>query len=75
MLRDLISSAQSPKPRLFFLGQAGFAVQNSGGRWLLIDPYLSDCVRTLEGHDGFKRLIPAPIRPEELPADEAEQLP
>lgn len=69
MLRDLMRSARNPKPRLFFLGQAGFAVQNGAGKWLLIDPYLSDWVRKLEGNDGFKRLIPAPIRPEDLPAD------
>lgn len=69
MLRDVLSSAQNPKPRLFFLGQAGFAMQNSRGRWLLVDPYLSDCVRTLEGHEGYKRLAAAPVTPAEMPAD------
>ena len=69
MLRDVLSSAQKPKSRLFFLGQAGFAIQNARGKWLLIDPYLSDCVRSLEGHEGYKRLVAPPVTPEELQAD------
>lgn len=69
MLRDELRSAPHRKPRLFFLGQAGFAIQNSLGKWLLIDPYLSDCVRSLEGHEGYKRLVAAPVQPEEMPAD------
>ena len=69
MLRDVLSSAPNPKSRLFFLGQAGFAIQNSRGKWLLIDPYFSDCVRTLEGHEGYKRLAAPPADPSAMPAD------
>jgi len=56
----------SPRPgevALFSLGQAGFCVKTSGGTTLAIDPYLTDCVERLV---GFKRLIPPPVRPEEL---------
>ena len=69
MLRDELRAPIFSKPRLFFLGQAGFALQNSEGKWLLIDPYLSDCVREAEGHEGFKRLVAAPVLPSELSAD------
>ena len=69
MLRDAIRSATVTKPRLFCLGQAGFAIQNGRGKWLLIDPYFSDCVRRIEGNDGFKRLIPSPVTAEEMPCD------
>ena len=69
MLKNALRSAADGKPRLFFLGQAGFAVKSGEGKLLVIDPYLTHCVRPLEGNDGFKRLIPAPIAPEELEAD------
>ena len=69
MLRDAIRSATGAKPRLFFLGQAGFAIQNGRGKWLLIDPCLSDSVRRFEGNDGFKRLSAPPVTPEEMPCD------
>ena len=69
MLKNALRSAADGKPRLFFLGQAGFAVKSGDGKLLVIDPYLTHCVRPLEGNDGFKRLIPAPIAPEELEAD------
>lgn len=53
---------------LFWLGQAGFVVV-AAGRILLIDPYLSDSLA--EKYRGTRypheRMMPAPIRPAELP--------
>ncbi|MBQ4424746.1 MAG: MBL fold metallo-hydrolase [Lachnospiraceae bacterium] len=69
MQKNAVRSAVKDEPRLLFLGQAGFAILSGEKKRLVIDPYLSDCVRTLEGHDGFKRLISAPCRPEDLQAD------
>ncbi|MHB0936599.1 MAG: MBL fold metallo-hydrolase [Armatimonadota bacterium] len=51
---------------LFSLAQAGFVLKTSVGTTLAIDPYLTDSVERLA---GFKRLIPAPITPEELNVD------
>ncbi len=45
-------------PCLFSVGQAGFIIKSSSGQLLGIDLYLSDCVERLEGHAGFKRLLP-----------------
>ena len=45
-------------PCLFALGQAGFIVKSRNGQLLAIDLYLSNCVERLEGHKGFKRLLP-----------------
>lgn len=51
---------------LFFLGQAGFCFKFSNGKTLFLDAYLSDsCYRLF----GFKRMMPAVIRPEEVSAD------
>ncbi len=56
---------------LFWLGQAGFVIKTSSGELIGIDPYLSDYVqRTIpEVGLGFKRLMPAPCRAEELRLD------
>lgn len=39
-------------------GQAGYIIQSKSGLRLGIDLYLSECVEPLEGHVGFKRLLP-----------------
>ena len=52
-----------------FAGQAGFILQSENGRRLAVDVYLSECVERLEGHIGFKRLLPYIIRAEDLKAD------
>lgn len=57
------------KTCLYFLGQAGFIIKNKSGNILVIDPYLSDCVEALEGHIGFKRLLPKILRPNEIVFD------
>ena len=48
----------APGPCLFSVGQAGFIVKSRDGQLLAVDLYLSDCVERLEGHVGFKRLLP-----------------
>jgi L-ascorbate 6-phosphate lactonase len=51
---------------LFYLAQAGFCLKTAKGTLAGIDLYLSDCCETMF---GFKRLIPAPIQPNELDLD------
>ncbi len=51
---------------IFYLAQAGFCFKTSAGTRLLLDPYLTDACNTMF---GFKRLIPAPMTPEEARAD------
>ena len=57
---------QSKGPVLFSVGQAGFILKSSSGQLLGIDLYLSNCVEQLEGHVGFKRLLPEILSPNEL---------
>lgn len=54
---------------LFFLGQAGFAIKSRQGTLLGVDMYLTECVERLEGHIGFKRLLPAMLAPDEVTFD------
>ena len=56
-------------PTLFSTGQAGFIVKSSRGQLLAIDLYLSNCVERLEGHKGFKRLLPQILEASELTFD------
>lgn len=51
---------------VFYLAQAGFALKTSTGRVVYMDPYLSDCCERMF---GFKRMIPAVIKAEEIQAD------
>lgn len=51
---------------LFFLGQAGFIIKSKNGKLLTIDPYLSNCVERVEGHVGFKRLLPIILEPNDI---------
>jgi len=48
---------------LFYLGQAGFFLKYSDGLTVCIDPYPGDCCEALF---GFKRMIPAPLKMEEI---------
>ena len=52
--------------RLWWLGQAGFAVKTPAGRVLYVDPYLSDAAERLH---GFKRLSLPAIVAEDVQAD------
>ena len=56
---------------IFWLGQAGFAFKTPSGKIVYIDPYLTDYVqRVLPAYgDGFKRLMPRLIEPEQVDAD------
>ena len=48
------------------LGQAGFIVKSKSGKTLAIDLYLSDCGERIEGHLGFKRLLPKLLGPDDI---------
>ena len=56
---------------IFWLAQAGFVYKTPGGTIVYVDAYLSDCVHRLLGdiEYGFKRVMPAPLDPEEVEAD------
>ena len=54
---------------LFSMGQAGFIVKSQQGQTLGIDLYLSECVEPIEGHDGYHRLMPQLVKPEDLTLD------
>lgn len=56
-------------PALFSVGQAGFIIKSSSGQLLAIDLYLSNCVERLEGHKGFKRLLPQILSASDLAFD------
>jgi L-ascorbate 6-phosphate lactonase len=66
---EKVLSAELGKTWLFSVGQAGFIVKSAKGQLLGIDLYLSDCVEPLEGHVGFKRLLPKILSPKELDFD------
>ena len=53
-----IMTAPLGKTYLFSVGQAGFIIKSAKGQLLGIDLYLSDCGERIEGHIGFKRLLP-----------------
>ena len=63
----VLSQAVRPnQAALWVLGQAGYLIR-SGGKTVVIDPYLSDSVGA--SNANFKRAFPPPVRPEELRAD------
>ena len=64
-----VLTAPSGKTHLFSVGQAGFIIKSKSGQLLAIDLYLSDCVERIEGHDGFKRLLPKILSPYDLELD------
>nr|WP_325300691.1 MBL fold metallo-hydrolase [uncultured Dysosmobacter sp.] len=64
-----VLTAQPGQTHLFFLGQAGYIVKSAQGQLLGIDLYLSKCVRRVEGHMGFKRLLPRLLEPFDLNFD------
>lgn len=69
MLDFATSVLTTPGPCLFATGQAGFIIKSTSGRLLAIDLYLSNCVERLEGHKGFKRLLPQILDPSTLTFD------
>lgn len=70
LMHDLKTKILTAKgPALFATGQAGFVIKSSSGQLLAIDLYLSNCVERLEGHKGFKRLLPQLLSPSDLAFD------
>lgn len=57
------------KTGIYYVGQAGFIFCNTQGQLLAVDLYLSDCVEKIENTIGFKRLIPAVIKPNDICLD------
>lgn len=54
---------------IFAVGQAGFIIKSADGQLLGIDLYLSECVERVEGHIGYKRLLPKILDPFDLEFD------
>jgi L-ascorbate 6-phosphate lactonase len=56
---------------IFWLAQAGFAFKTPADKIIYIDPYLTDSVHRQLGHllYGFKRMVPAPMVPEQVEVD------
>lgn len=57
------------KTSIFYLGQAGFAFKSKKGSLLGLDMYLSSCVERVEGHVGYKRLLPVLLNPTDIEFD------
>lgn len=55
--------------KISFIGQAGFIFKSNSGHTLGVDLYLSDCGERIEGHIGFKRLLPKILNPQEIVLD------
>ncbi|MCD8151405.1 MAG: MBL fold metallo-hydrolase [Clostridiales bacterium] len=53
-----VLTAPLGKTYLFSTGQAGYIVKSKSGQLLGIDLYLSDSVERIEGHMGYKRMLP-----------------
>lgn len=66
MLDFAVKVMNSKGPSLFSVGQAGYIIKSCSGQLLAIDLYLSNCVERLEGHKGFKRLLPQILSPADL---------
>ena len=64
-----ILTAPLGRTYLFSVGQAGFIIKSAGGQLLGIDLYLSDCVERIDGHKGYKRMLPKILEPGELRFD------
>lgn len=54
---------------IFSVGQAGFIIKSQSGQLLAVDLYLSNCVERLEGHKGYKRLLPQILNASDLTFD------
>ena len=64
-----ILMAKAGETHIFSVGQAGYIIKSGSGQLLGIDMYLSECVERVEGHDGFKRLLPKILDPFDLEFD------
>ena len=66
---EKVLSARIGRTHLFSVGQAGYIIKSKNGQLLAIDLYLSNCVERLEGHKGFKRLLPQILSASDLQFD------
>ena len=64
-----VLTAKLGQTHIFATGQAGYIIKSASGQLLAIDLYLSECVERLEGHKGFKRLLPQILNPTVLDFD------
>lgn len=64
-----ITEASTEKTYLFSVGQAGYIIKSKHRQLLGVDLYLSECVERVEGHIGFKRLLPRLLEPFDLEFD------
>jgi len=64
-----VLTAPQGKTHLFSVGQAGFIIKSANGQLLGIDLYLSDCVERVEGHRGYKRMLPKILAPDDIEFD------
>lgn len=64
-----VLTAKAGATHIFSVGQAGYIIKSASGQLLAVDLYLSECVERLEGHEGFKRLLPKILTPFELELD------
>ena len=62
-----LAAPPQPGTRLYWLGQAGFVIE-TGGRRIVIDPYLSNTLEAKYAQTPYshKRMAPAPVTPDEL---------
>lgn len=64
-----VLNARIGQTHIFSVGQAGYIIKSKSGQLLAIDLYLSECVERLEGHVGFKRLLPKILSPFDIVFD------
>lgn len=61
-----VLTAKIGETHLFYVGQAGYIIKSASGQLLGIDMYLTNCVERVEGHMGFKRLLPQILLPQDI---------
>lgn len=66
---NAVLSSRPGETCVFSTGQAGYILKSASGQLLAIDLYLSECVERLEGHPGFKRLLPQILNPSDIEFD------
>lgn len=64
-----VLTSHNGKTQIFSVGQAGYIIKSKSGQLLAIDLYLSECVERLEGHVGFKRMLPKILFPFDIEFD------
>lgn len=69
LFSESLTAAPKGSTHLFYMGQAGFIAKNRKGQMLGIDLYLSECVESVEGHDGYHRLMPQIAEAKDLRLD------